>query len=74
MVVFCCLIYNYKNRSKEIKQSNKWLIYSPYHQYHHQQQTFHWILLKEANLYKLVFIHSWTRLDLDTALSVYIFL
>ena len=25
MVVFCCLMYSYKNRTQEIKQNNKWL-------------------------------------------------
>ena len=26
MVVFCCLIYSYKNRIPEIKQNNTWLV------------------------------------------------
>ena len=34
VVVFCCLIYSYKNRIQEIIQNNKWLI----DLHHHQQQ------------------------------------
>ena len=26
LLVFCCLIYSYMNRTQEIKQNNKWLI------------------------------------------------
>ena len=31
MVVFCSLIYSYKNRTQESKQNNKWLIDSHQH-------------------------------------------
>ena len=45
VVVFCCLViqlYSYKNRTKEIKHKNKWLIDLHHHQQQQQkqQQTF----------------------------------
>ena len=60
VVVFCCLIYSYKNRTQEIKQNNNIIngsltFISIVSNNSSSSRPFYWIIFKEANLYYNVF-------------------